>query len=225
MNKPIIGIVSKIVKDEEGRDAFFANTNICEKLIINGAIPITLNYTTLKKYNEKVEDITVGEIDNKTIQQIKLCNGIILQGGLNYSTYEVSIAKYLLDNDIPVLGICAGMNCLIKAGGGNFRRDTNQEMHNKRYDNLIAHKVSISRDSLLYDILKTEELYVNSVHTRTSINTGIYNPIAYSQDGLIEAVELKDRKFNLGIQWHPEEFDINSSNNNIFKEFIRRCSK
>lgn len=225
MNKPIIGIVSKIVKDEEGRDAFFANTNICEKLIINGAIPITLNYTTLKKYNEKVEDITVGEIDNKTIQQINLCNGIILQGGLNYSTYEVNIARYLLDNDIPVLGICAGMNCLIKAGGGNFRRDTNQEIHNNRYDNLIAHKVSISRDSLLYDILKTEELYVNSVHTRTSINTGIYNPIAYSQDGLVEAVELKDRKFNLGIQWHPEEFDINSSNNNIFKEFIRRCSK
>lgn len=225
MNKPIIGIVSKIVKDAEGRDAFFANTNICEKLIINGAIPITLNYTTLKKYDEKVEDITVGDIDDKTIQQIKLCNGIILQGGLNYSTYEVNIAKYLLDNDIPVLGICAGMNCLIKAGGGDFRRDTNQEIHNNRYDNLTAHKVSINKNSLLYDILKVEALYVNSVHTRTSINTGIYEPIAYSQDGLVEAVELKNRKFNLGIQWHPEEFDINSSNNEIFKVFIRRCSK
>lgn len=68
MDKPIIGIVSKIVKDSEGRDAFFANTNICEKIIINGAIPITLNYTTLKKYDEKVEDITVGEIDDETMQ-------------------------------------------------------------------------------------------------------------------------------------------------------------
>lgn len=225
MDKPIIGIVSKIVKDSEGRDAFFVNTNICEKIIINGAIPITLNYTTLKKYDEKVEDITVGEIDAETMQQIKLCDGIILQGGINYSTYEVNIAKYVLDNDIPVLGICAGMNCLIKAGGGNFRRDTNREIHQNRYNNLAAHKVSISKNSLLYDILKVEELYVNSVHTRTSTNTGIYEPIAYSEDGLVEAVELKNKKFNLGVQWHPEEFDINSNNNDIFKTFIRRCIK
>ena len=37
--------------------------------------------------------------------------------------------------------------------------------------------------------------------------------------------ELKNKKFNLGVQWHPEEFDINSNNNDIFKTFIRRCIK
>lgn len=225
MTKPIIGIVNKIVIDEEGRNAFFANTNICEKVVINGGIPITLNNIMLKKYNEKIEDISVGEIDDKTIQQIKLCDGIILQGGINYSAYEITIAKYLIDNDIPVLGICAGMNCLIKAGGGEFRRDTNREIHNNKYDNLRAHKVSIKQDSLLYDILKVENLYVNSVHTRTSINTGIYEAIAYSEDGLVEGVQLKNKKFNLGIQWHPEQFDKNNINNDIFRTFIGRCSR
>lgn len=225
MNKPIIGIVNKIVSDAEGRNAFFANTNICEKVIKNGGIPITLNNTMLKKYDEKIENIIVNNIDDETIQQIKLCDGIILQGGINYSTYEVNIAKYLIDKDIPVLGICAGMNCLIKAGGGDFRRDTNSNIHNNKYDNLKAHKVSINQNSLLYDILKEKDLYVNSVHTRTSINTGIYEPVAYSQDGLIEGVELKNKKFNLGIQWHPEQFDDNDANNNIFKVFIGRCSK
>lgn len=71
----------------------------------------------LNKYDEKVEDIVVAGIDDKIIQQIKLCDGIILQGGINYSTYEVNLAKYLIDKNIPVLGICAGVNCLIKAGG------------------------------------------------------------------------------------------------------------
>lgn len=71
----------------------------------------------LNKYDEKVEDIVVAGIDDKIIRQIKLCDGIILQGGINYSTYEVNLAKYLIDKNIPVLGICAGMNCLIKAGG------------------------------------------------------------------------------------------------------------
>ena len=136
MNKPIIGIVNKIVLDAEGRDAFFANTNICEKIITNGGIPITLNNTIPKQYDEKIENITIGNIDDTILQQISLCDGIILQGGINYSTYEVNIAKYLIDNDIPVLGICAGMNCLIKAGGGNFRRDTNMEIHKNKYDNL-----------------------------------------------------------------------------------------
>lgn len=225
MNKPIIGIVSKIVVDTEGRNAFYANTNLCEKVILNGGIPITLNNTMLNKYDEKVEDIVVAGIDDKIIQQIKLCNGIILQGGINYSTYEVNLAKYLIDKNIPVLGICAGMNCLIKAGGGNFRRDTNQKIHNNKYDNLTAHMVSIKQNSFLYDILKVEKLYVNSVHTRTSTNTGIYEPVAYSEDGLIEAVELKNKKFNLGIQWHPEQFDISNINNEIFKIFIDKCSE
>lgn len=143
MNKPIIGIVSKIVVDTEGRNAFFSNTNLCEKVILNGGIPITLNNTMLNKYDEKVEDIVVAGIDDNIMQQIKLCDGIILQGGINYSTYEVNLAKYLIDKNIPVLGICAGMNCLIKAGGGNFRRDINQKIHNNKYDNLTAHMVSI----------------------------------------------------------------------------------
>lgn len=117
------------------------------------------------------------------------------------------------------------MNCLIKAGGGNFRRDTNQKIHNNKYDNLTAHMVSIKQNSFLYDILKVEKLYVNSVHTRTSTNTGIYEPVAYSEDGLIEAVELKNKKFNLGIQWHPEQFDISNINNEIFKRFIDKCSE
>lgn len=225
MNKPIIGIVSKIVVDTEGRNAFFSNTNLCEKVILNGGIPITLNNTMLNKYDEKVEDIVVAGIDDKIIQQIKLCDGIILQGGINYFTYEVNLAKYLIDKNIPVLGICAGVNCLIKAGGWNFRRDTNPKIHNNKYDNLTAHMVSIKQNSFLYDILKVEKLYVNSVHTRTSTNTGIYEPVAYSEDGLIEAVELKNKKFNLGIQWHPEQFDISNINNEIFKRFIDKCSE
>lgn len=76
----------------------------------------------------------------------------------------------------------------------------------------------------MYDILQVEELYVNSVHTRTSIDTGIYEPVAYSEDGLVEAVELKNKKFNLGIQWHPEQFGVDSMQNEIFKELIRRCA-
>lgn len=225
MKKPIIGIVNKSVLDDEGRNSFFANSNICEKVIINGGIPITLNNTMLKEYDEKIENIIVQNIDDNIRQQIELCDGIILQGGINYATYEVKIAKYLIDKNIPVLGICAGMNCLIKAGGGEFTRDTNRNLHNNKYNNLKAHKVSINQKSILYDILREKDLYVNSVHTRTSINTGIYEPVAYSQDGLVEAVELKSKKFNLGIQWHPEQFDEEDINNNIFKVFIGRCRK
>lgn len=120
MNKPIIGIVNKKIIDTEGREAFFTNKNICEKIIKNGGIPITLNDTILKNDNEKPENITVDDLEDNAIQQIKLCDGIILQGGINYSVYEVNVAKYLIDKDIPVLGICCRNESFNKSWWRNF---------------------------------------------------------------------------------------------------------
>jgi len=51
---------------------------------------------------------------------IDKCDGIVIQGGLSSDDYEIKAAKYAIDNDIPILGICAGFNNIIRAMGGKF---------------------------------------------------------------------------------------------------------
>ncbi len=65
------------------------------------------------------------EYDN-LISQIKLCNGILLQGSGACDNYEMIVAKYCYDNNIPTLGICCGQNVMVRALGGN----KNPEKHN-----------------------------------------------------------------------------------------------
>jgi len=92
---------------------------------------------------------------------------------------------------------------------------------------LVVHKNIIKENTLLYDILKTNEVDVNSIHTMFANEDDIKNLdiSAYSDDGYVEAIELKDKKFCLGVKWHPELMIDDKNMNNIFKYFIEACKR
>ena len=96
--------------------------------------------------------------------------------------------------------------------------------HKQESDEELTHKVRIKKDTLLYEIIGSEEIMVNSFHNYHVLDNNLFNICAISEDNIIEGIELNDKKFVLGIQWHPEisyEFDLNSKK--IIDEFIRRC--
>ena len=68
------------------------------------------------------------------IAQLKLCDGVILQGGAETDNYEIVIAKYCYENDVPILGICAGQNNIARALGGTIYKIPNPEKHDKPID-------------------------------------------------------------------------------------------
>jgi len=110
-------------------------------------------------------------------------------------------------------------------GGSVF--SLNNTWHNQQ-DGFIAHKNTIEKDSLLYSILNTQEIEVNSIHTTFSKKEDIkiLDISSYSDDGYVEAVELKNKKFVLGLKWHADlmlSYDKNM--NKIFKFFINSCKK
>ena len=92
-------------------------------------------------------------------------------------------------------------------------------------DTIIKHNINIAKDSNLFKIAKKEEALVNSFHHQcvTTIADG-FTVSARCDDTVIEAIEAKNKKFCLGVQWHPEKLNDDFSNN-IFKEFINACSK
>ena len=106
--KPIIGIVSKHLLKDETRPNMFIRDEIKQAVFDNGGIAIGV----ILPKNEKidVEDKWENNLNNieydNLISQINLCDGILFQGGGACDNYEMIIAKYCYDNNIPALGIC-----------------------------------------------------------------------------------------------------------------------
>ena len=222
MNKPIIGIVAKHdIKSERIRD------EVKQAIFDNGAIAIGILSANDKiQYTvddwEKLED----EINKKEIiEQINICNGIILQGGNSNEAYENWIAKYCYNNNIPILGLCGGQNSIVRGLGGTTYKIENPEKHNRPRDEYV-HNIKIEKNSKFYNIIGKEEIMVNSRHKRSIDKSLFLDKVGFCEDVYADVVEAKDKKFYIGVRFHPESlYKIDENMNNIFKSFISACRK
>lgn len=231
MKKPIIGIVNKPVEKHEMD--FWRRMDICDEfrylVLQNGGIAISLlsPEKTFKFNDNDIFDskILTNEEINDIDKMVKLCDGVILQGGLASCNYEIEIAKKCIEYDIPVIGICAGFNNILRALGTDVIEDKTSS-HNFYVMN-YRHTITIEKDSMLYKILGKDELKVNSIHSMIAPVEKVKNfakITSYSSDGLVESFELENKKFVMGVKWHPELM-LNEDANNIFKSFIEACKQ
>lgn len=89
-----------------------------------------------------------------------------------------------------------------------------------------AHSCNIiDKSSLFYKIIKQDTFFVNNVHTYIANKTPTsLSVVAMSDDEQVEVVEAKNKKFYIGIKYHPELLiDKDDFENNIFKTFIDKC--
>lgn len=129
---------------------------------------------------------------------------------------ELLLAQLAYDRQIPMLGICRGIQVLAVALGGKVHQDIYHSYngkktllkHSQELDRSVAsHWVQIMPDSDLHHMLQTETMPVNSFHHQAVSDPGPHLRIAArSADGIIEAVESNEHKSILGVQWHPECF-------------------
>ena len=145
---------------------------------------------------------------------------------------ELHLVRYILERtDKPLLCVCRGMQVLNAALGGSLYQDLAGEggfwPHMKRsYPmNAPSHTVTLEGDSLLFRIFRQETLAVNSFH-----HQGVRTPgaglrvTARSEDGVAEALELPDRLFVLGVQWHPEKMYDSQQQKLLFSAFVAQCA-
>ena len=177
------------------------------------------------KYNEFSE---LTEDEKTSIEKyLDMCDGVIFPGGHKITPFDVYLLKRCIERDIPTLGICLGMQ-LMSCVGEDFKvyeNDTDIN-HFQESDDLLTHKIQLNKDSYLYKILEKDEILVNSFHNyHVSINNN-YKISAYSEDGYIEGIELKDKTFHIGVQWHPEiSYDFDNNSKKIIDYFINICNK
>lgn len=227
MSKPLIGIISKsnIFFDEFLFNHHMIYDRLIDAILKNGGIAIAILPTqTQEDRMDSERELTENELKDLHNALAK-CDGIILQGGAVSHLYEMEVAKYAINNNCPILGICAGFNNIVRAmGGTTFSLD---EPKHYLEDGRIVHKNIIIKNSLLYNILKNEEVEVNSIHKTFAKKEDIKNLdiSAYSEDGYVEAVEKRNHPFCLGLKWHPEFMRESCIMNEIFKQFIKTCQK
>lgn len=126
---------------------------------------------------------------------------------------ELLITRLAYNRQIPMLGICRGIQTLAMALGGSVRQDIGdtegliKHSQDARRD-VPTHSVTLSGDSVLYGIYGSNKIYVNSFHHQAVGDTGDkFRVVARSADGVIEAMESTEMKSIIGVQWHPECFD------------------
>lgn len=189
--------------------------------------------------NENIEYISLDYIKNN-FDDIKKCSSLLLTGGCDIfpefyndredgidrfdykperDGFEFKLLDYALKNQLPVLGICRGLqliNCRLNGSlisdietvrGTNHRKidETNERIHN----------INLSDNSLVFDVVRQKKGLVNSSHHQAIDRPGEGLIItAKADDGIIEAVELENKSANpffLAIQWHPERMKEQNS--------------
>lgn len=128
---------------------------------------------------------------------------------------EMWLVRHAYHRQIPMLGICRGIQMLSAALGGKNFQDIYTQCEGHRMlkhsqdmrRDAVSHRVTVSAGSLLHSIVGTDSLAVNSFHHQAVSEPGsLLHAVAWSSDGVIEAVESSEFKPILGVQWHPEAF-------------------
>jgi putative glutamine amidotransferase len=122
---------------------------------------------------------------------------------------EIGLLTAALARDVPVLAICRGMQVLNVARGGSLVQHLPDTAANAGHREVVGefseHPVEIAPNSLLERILGPRAP-VKSHHHQAADEVGDgLSPVAWADDGTIEALEDPERSFALGVQWHPEE--------------------
>ena len=162
------------------------------------------------------------------------CDGLLLSGGTDVDPkifgevphtalgrvdgprdpFEITLAREAVRRDMPVLGICRGLQVLNVALGGTLIQDIPSDVagalvHETGDDRLvIGHDVAIESDSRLAQLLSATRVGVNSFHHQAAkrLGEGLYVSATSPADGIVEGIEMPERKFVVAVQWHPENF-------------------
>jgi putative glutamine amidotransferase len=149
------------------------------------------------------------------------------------SAFEMEMARLARTQEVPVLGICGGMQVMNVALGGSLYQDIPSQIpaslrHRQASKaTSLSHDVKISSRSLLHRIVGRDTLRVNSSHHQSVKEVAPSLIVsAVAADGVVEAIESPVSRFFLGIQWHPEFlFDRYPLHRRLFETFLRAASR
>jgi putative glutamine amidotransferase len=237
-NKPVVLIPSNILENNGLPGHFVRDTYVQALLDIAGCIPLLMPVTHGKFDIDSVADRIDGILLTGSPSNVcpnhygaeRVFDEKLLDLARDATT--LPLIRRAIDADIPLIAICRGFQELNVAMGGSLHQKI-QELPGKhdhrepQSTNLkivyetAAHKVKAEKGGLFEKIGLPAEFDVNSLHQQgvDRLGSGLFVE-AISDDGIIEAVSIPDKRFILGVQWHPEgDHYQNPTSQAIFKAY------
>lgn len=227
--KPYIGITTGITASK-----YYTHNEYVRPIVEFGGIPLL------------IPSINLNGEDNIILatQMLSRVDGVLLIGGgdiepnfygehrmvklskvfKDRDAFELALAKVAVKEDLPVLGICRGCQILNISGGGTLKQHVDshwQEIPEQR----PIHSIKLKKGSRLYEVIKEEELMVNSFHRQAIKELAFeFDVSAYAEDGVVEGIENAKKRFVIGVQFHPEVLlDTVQPIRRLFTSFINSC--
>lgn len=233
LRKPVIGITAAHCTEELKT---FPRQYYVEAVRKAGGIPVILPPV---RTPEEATDV------------LNLISGLLLTGGGDISPVylredpqrgvggcfperdfsELLLTQLAMDQNLPLLGICRGIQVLAVAAGGEIYQDIPSQYpsameHSQTAPRQYAwHNVNIVEESVLFRLLNKTKIGVNSLHHQavSAIPQGFIH-CALASDGIIEGIEKPSAKFCLGVQWHPESMmETEAHSKVLFIGFVKAC--
>lgn len=216
--RPLIGLTTyrrALTTSIGQRTHFTLYTTYCEAILAADGVPVMLPPTESFSLDEVLTPLSgvllagggdigpdlYGEPPDPTVDRVDPVR----------DRFEVEIVKWTLRHDLPILGICRGMQLLNVACGGTLIQDiasqTGSLLRHTRPDAIDdpVHFVRIEPASRLARVLGGTELSVNTGHHQAvgRIAPGLH-VVGWAEDGTVEAIESESQTWIVGVQWHPE---------------------
>jgi putative glutamine amidotransferase len=217
--QPLIGITTGHLTSKDGwkhHSAYVCNAESVERA---GGLPVLipcgLHPDTLRAIYQHVDAVLIpggGDIDPQRYGADKHPLTDRIDAERDHT--ELTVVRWAVEDDLPLFGICRGHQVVNVALGGTLIQDIpslvtttiNHDTPDEAPRSFRAHEVSIDPSSRLAEIVGVTTLPVNSYHHQSVEQAApAFCVTAYAPDGVVEAIELPEKRFVLSVQWHPED--------------------
>ncbi|MGC4122730.1 MAG: gamma-glutamyl-gamma-aminobutyrate hydrolase family protein [Myxococcales bacterium] len=236
---PLIAITPDWSRVEGKPSRYELNRAYADAVLVAGGLPWVTPYTddarALEAYLEGLDGllITGGAFDLDPADYGELRRPQCGPAKPERSTFERALLKGVLERDLPVLGVCGGMQLINVALGGSLFQDLATDLptaisHEQRVDKRRPwHGVEVRRGTRLARAVGEGALMVNSTHHQAVHHLGEgLTATAQASDEVIEAFECAGYRFVVGVQWHPELLMLTvPANLGLYRAFVKAAAR
>ena len=237
--RPLIGIACHAdFRQESGRPIYCNNRTYSQAIEQAGGIPLLIpflqNVTALETLLARLDGVLLsGGVDIEPERYHEEPHPKLRRTSPELDEFELTLAHMALQEDMPVLGVCRGMQLLNVALGGTLYQDLGalysasmEHCHQELPRNTISHSVFVEAGSRMEKVLGTRRFGVNSLHHQAIKMPGKGVHITgRAEDGVAELMEVPSYRFVMATQCHPEEIYMKENAcANLFSAFVQACN-
>lgn len=238
--RPLVGIPCQAdFREGSGRPIYCNNRAYVHAVEDAGGIPVLIpmlnDISVLEALLSRLDGLLLsggGDVDS--VRYNEDARPMLGSVDTQLDELEFTLVQWALQANMPILGVCRGMQLLNVAFGGSLYQDLGEEYpgvieHCRRElpRNTLIHNIHVATGSRMEKILGTNELWINSLHHQANKAPGANVYVSgRAEDDVAELLEVPDYRFVMGIQGHPEEiYTQEAACARLFSAFITACAR